>query len=74
MYVADHGNVYDGSHIALRVQWDQANAADVYLDDTEALMLVGAILSMIGTKESMDALNFKERVEAVHKKRMEGGA
>lgn len=74
MYVADHGNVYDGSHIALRVQWDQANAADVYLDDEDALILVGAILSMVGRKDSAVKKSFKERVDELHKKYMEGGA
>jgi hypothetical protein len=74
IHVADLGKFDDGAHIALRVTWNQRDAAETYLDDADALILVGAILSMVGAKGSKAASTFKERVEEVHKKRMEGGA
>jgi hypothetical protein len=74
VHIADLEKFEDGAHIALRVTWNERDAAETYLDAADALILVGAILSMVGAKDSAPAKGFKERVEELHKKRMEGGA
>lgn len=74
IHVADLEKLDDGSHIALRITWNDRDAAETYLDDADALILVGAILAMVGAKESSQQLTFKQRVDELHKKYMEGGA
>ena len=74
VHVADVGQCIDGAHIRLGVTWNKTDGATTYLDDADALILVGAILSMVGARDSGAAHAFKERVDALHKKHMEGEA